>query len=134
MLTEDELRELAYLEVGSGCFTWGDILDYITNNLLNYSIDFIKEVQSNFAKDYAEEHHTSKAKALKHVERDTQAFFAYKLRNELMKSSTKKSIELMRQLQRGGYFKLFEQYKTLFWLKLVNRIEDQVLSSLLQFF
>ena len=108
LLTEDELRELAYLEVGSSCFTWGDILDYVTNNWLNYSIDFIKEVQSNHAKDYAAEHHTSKAKALKHVERDTQAFFAYKLRNELLKSSTKKSIELMKQLQRGGYFKFFE--------------------------
>ena len=112
LLTESELRELPDLKIGSGCFTWGDILDYITNNLLNYSIDFIKEVQLNHAKDYAQEHHTSKAKALKHVEKDTQAFFAYKLRNELMKSSTKKSIELMKQLQRGGYFKFFEQYLT----------------------
>ena len=108
LLTEDELRELPDLKVGSGQFTWGDILDYITNNWLNYSIDFIKEVQSNFAKDYALEHHTSKAKALKHVERDTQTFFVYKLRNELMKSSTKRQLELMRQLQRGGYFKFFE--------------------------
>lgn len=108
LLTEDELRELPDLRVGSGCFTWGDILDYITNNWLNYSTDFIKEAQSNYAKEYAIEHHTSKTKALKHVERNTQEFFAYKLRNELMKSSTKKQLELMKQLQRGGYFKFFE--------------------------
>ena len=108
LLTESELREIAYLKTGSSCFTWGDILDYITNNWLNYSVDFIKEVQSNHAKEYAIEHHTSKAKALKHVERNTQEFFAYKLRNELMKSSTKKQLELMKQLQRSGYFKFFE--------------------------
>lgn len=108
LLTEDELREIVYLKTGSSCFTWGDILDYVSNNALDYSVDFIKEVQSNFARDYAEEHHTSKAKALKHVEKDTQTFFVYMLRNELMKSSTKKQLELMRQLQKGGYFKFFE--------------------------
>ena len=108
LLSEDELRELAYLKVGSSCFTWSDILDYVTNNWLNYSVDFIKEAQSNFAKEYAIEHHTSKAKALKRVEKDTQAFFAHKLRNELIKSSTKKQLELMKQLQKGGYFKFFE--------------------------
>lgn len=108
MLTESELRELAYLETGSSCFTWGDILDYVSNNALEYSVDFIKEVQTNYAKEYAEEKHASKAKGLVAAKKNTQISLIYIIRDELMKINTNKKIELMKKLQRGGYFTFFE--------------------------
>ena len=108
LLTESELRELAYLKTGSSCFTWGDILDYVSNNLLEYSVDFIIEVQGQYAKEYVAEHHTSKAKGLAAARKNTQVSLTYIIRDGLMKGSIKKNLELMKKLQRGGYLKFFE--------------------------
>ena len=108
LLTEDELREIAYLKTGSSCFTWGDILDYVSNNMLEYSIDFIIEVQGQYAKEYVAEHHTSKARGLAAARKNTQVSLAYIIRDELMKGSMKKNLELMKKLQKEGYLKFFE--------------------------
>ena len=108
MLTESELREIAYLKTGSSQFTWGDILDYTSINALNFSVDFIKEAQENYAKEYVLEKHSSKAKGLNAANKITQGCLLSILINGLIKSSFKKRIELMKQLQRGGYFKFFE--------------------------
>ena len=108
MLTESELREIAYLKTGSSCFTWGDILDYVSNNILEYSIDFIIEAQGQYAKEYVAEHHTSKAKGLAAARKNTQVSLAYIIRDELMKGPMKKNLELMKKLQKEGYLKFFE--------------------------
>ena len=108
MLTESELRELAYLEVGSSCFTWGDILDYVSINALEYSVDFIEEVQNNYAKEYAEEKHTSKAKGMKAARKCTQGCLISIIRKGLMHSAWKSQYELIRKLHREGYFKFFD--------------------------
>ena len=108
MLTESELREIAYLKTGSSCFTWGDILDYVSNNILEYSIDFIIEVQGQYAKEYVAEHHTSKAKGLAAARKNTQVSLIYIIRDGLMKGSINKHLELMKKLQKEGYLKFFE--------------------------
>ena len=108
MLTEDELRELAYLETGSSCFTWGDILDYVSINALQYSIDFIEEAQANYAKEYAEEKHTSKARGMKAARKCTACCLVSIIRKRLMRTTWKKQYELFRKLQREGYLKFFE--------------------------
>lgn len=112
MLTESELRELAYLETGSSCFTWGDILDYVSNNALEYSVDFIEEVQQNYAKEYVAEHHSNKKSGMRAARKCTQACLISIIRTGLMKTTWKKQFELMKKLQREGYFKFFEQVCT----------------------
>lgn len=108
LLTESELREVAYLRTGSTCFTWGDILDYVSNNALDYSIDFIIEAQGQYAKEYVAEHHTSKARGLAAARKNTQVSLTYIIRDGLMKGSMNKNLELMKKLQKEGYFKFFE--------------------------
>ena len=108
MLTESELREIAYLETGSSCFTWGDILDYVSINALEYSVDFIEEVQNNYAKEYVAEHHSNKKSGMRAARKCTQACLIQIIRNGLMRSAWKNQIDLMRKLQRGGYFRFFE--------------------------
>ena len=108
MLTESELRELAYLEVGSSCFTWGDILDYVSNNALEFSIDFIREAQENYAKEYVAEKHSSKARGLKAARKITAYCLVSIIRTGLTKSTWKSHYELIRKLQKEGYFQFFE--------------------------
>ena len=108
LLTESELRELAYLHTGSSCFTWGDILSYVSNNALEFSVDFIKEVQTNYAKEYVAEHHSNKVSGMRAARKCTQVCLISIIRTTLLKSTWKKQFELIRKLQREGYFKFFE--------------------------
>lgn len=108
MLTESELRELAYLETGSSCFTWGDILDYVSINALEYSVDFIEEVQANYAKEYVAEHHSNKKSGMRAARKCTQACLISIIRKGLIHSAWKKQYELIRKLHREGYFKFFD--------------------------
>ena len=108
MLTESELREIVYLKTGSSQFNWGDILCYIVNNMLEYSPDFIVEVQGEYAKEYCQVHHSSRARGIEQAQRMTRDRLIDLIRVELLKFAFKKNCELMRQLQKGGYFKFFE--------------------------
>lgn len=108
LLSEEELRELAYLETGSSCFTWGDILDYVSINALEYSIDFIEEAQVNYAKEYAEEKHTSKANGMKAARKCTANCLISIIRKGLMRTTLKSQFELMKKLHREDYLKFFE--------------------------
>ena len=108
LLTESELRELAYLKTGSTQFTWGDILNYASIHALNYSVDFLKEAQYQYAKEYVAEHHTSKAKGLATANKITQSCLLSIISNTIAKSTFNNRVKLMKQLQRGGYFKFFE--------------------------
>ena len=108
LLTESELREIVYLKTGSSQFTWGDILCYISNNMLEYSPDFIVEVQGEYAKEYCKQHHSSRARGLEQAKRMTRECLIDLIRNELLKFAFRKNCELMKQLQKDGYFKFFE--------------------------
>lgn len=109
LLTESELRELAYLETGSSCFTWGDILDYVSSHALDYSVDFIMEARENYAKEYVAEHHSSKAKAIQKANEVIQVgIFSDVISDVVLKVKYKQFFEILMKLYKGNYFNLFE--------------------------
>lgn len=109
LLTESELREIVYTTTGSSCFTWGDILDYVSSHALDYSVDFITEAEEQYAKEYVAEHHSSKAKAIQKAKEVIQVGMFYDIiLTEAAKVKCKHFYEMLMKLQRGGYFKFFE--------------------------
>ena len=109
LLTESELREIVYTTTGSSCFTWGDILNYVSSHALDYSADFIMEARENYAKEYVAEHHSSKAKAIQKASEVIQVGIFYDVIIDVVcRVKYKRFFEILMKLYKGNYFKLFE--------------------------
>lgn len=109
LLTESELREIVYTTTGSSCFTWGDILDYVSSRVLDYSVDFIMEARENYAKEYVAEHHSSKTKAIQKANEVIQVGIFYDIVQDVVcRVKCKQFFEILMKLHKEGYFKLFE--------------------------
>ncbi len=106
-LTEAEVRELIELRADK-FYTLCDILSYVSINALQYSVDFIKEIQTQYAKEYAHQNHVSKIVGMRTAKNIIQADLIALMRKELTNSTRLDIVDLMKKLVKERYIDFFK--------------------------